>query len=155
MRLNSKGPHPSSERKVKFRRYLFTFSIKRKIRYFHVVVVQQRQRNVQKSVMHVPSCCFAYDIIKPIVFLTSSLPLRRWSLKSLPPRWKRVRQNKKWRFSSIFLTLYRLQRLENHICSILIKMIIVQSNMSFSSPLEVRFHLHPIHIAFLGYTRVV
>ena len=26
---------------------------------FHVVVAQGRQRNVQKSVMHVQSCCFA------------------------------------------------------------------------------------------------
>ena len=26
---------------------------------FHVVVVQRRLRNVQKSVMRVPSCCFA------------------------------------------------------------------------------------------------
>ena len=34
-------------------------STKREIRQFHVVVVQRRQRNVQKSVMHVQSCCFA------------------------------------------------------------------------------------------------
>ena len=26
---------------------------------FHVVVVQRRQRNVRKGVMHVQSCCFA------------------------------------------------------------------------------------------------
>ena len=31
------------------------------IRYFHVVVVQKRQRNVQKSVKHLQSCCFAYE----------------------------------------------------------------------------------------------
>ena len=37
----------------------FTSSTKREIRHFHVVVVQRRQRNVQKSVMHVQSCCFA------------------------------------------------------------------------------------------------
>ena len=43
---------------------MFTFSIKREIRHFYVVVVQKRQRNVQKSVMHVRSCCF---VIKPIV----------------------------------------------------------------------------------------
>ena len=60
MRLNSKGPHPSSEREVKFRRCLFMFSIKRKIRHFHVVVVQKRQRNVQKSVMHERSYSLAY-----------------------------------------------------------------------------------------------
>ena len=29
-------------------------------RRFHVVVVQKRQRQVQKSVIHVQSCCFAY-----------------------------------------------------------------------------------------------
>ena len=37
---------------------MFTFYIKREIRKFHVVVMQRRQRNVQKSVMHVQSCCF-------------------------------------------------------------------------------------------------
>ena len=35
-----------------------TSSTKREIRHFHVVVVQWRQINVQKSVMHVQSCCF-------------------------------------------------------------------------------------------------
>ena len=33
----------------------------------HVVVVQRRQRNVQKSVMNEQSCCFA-NILKPIGF---------------------------------------------------------------------------------------
>ena len=37
----------------------FTSFTKREIRHFHVVVVQRRQRNVQTSVMHVQSCCFA------------------------------------------------------------------------------------------------
>ena len=37
----------------------FTFYIKREIGQSHVVVVQRRQRNVQNSVMHVHSCCFA------------------------------------------------------------------------------------------------
>ena len=45
---------------MKFRRCLFTSSIKHKSKHFHVVVVQKRERNVQKSVMHVQSCCFAY-----------------------------------------------------------------------------------------------
>ena len=35
---------------------MFTFSTKREIRHFHVVVVEKWQ----KSVMHVQSCCFAY-----------------------------------------------------------------------------------------------
>ena len=37
---------------------------------FHVVVVQERQRNKQKSVMHVQSCL----LNKTIAFLTLSLP---------------------------------------------------------------------------------
>ena len=36
----------------------FPSSKKLKIWSFHVDVVQERQRNVQKSVMHVQSCCF-------------------------------------------------------------------------------------------------
>ena len=38
---------------------MFASSTRREIRHFHVVVVQWLQRNVQKSVMHVQSCCFA------------------------------------------------------------------------------------------------
>ena len=38
---------------------MFTSSIKREIRTFHVFVVQRQERNVQKIVMHVQSCCFA------------------------------------------------------------------------------------------------
>ena len=37
----------------------FTSAKKREIRHFHVVVVQRRQRNVQKSVMHLQSCWIA------------------------------------------------------------------------------------------------
>ena len=37
----------------------FTFSTKRENRHFNVIVVQWRQRNVQKSAMHGQSCCFA------------------------------------------------------------------------------------------------
>ena len=48
LNLNSKEPYPSSEREIKFRRCLFTFSIKRENWHFHVVVLQKRQRNVQK-----------------------------------------------------------------------------------------------------------
>ena len=33
---------------------------KRQIGHFHVLVVQKRERNVQKSVVHVRSSCFAY-----------------------------------------------------------------------------------------------
>ena len=50
---------------------MFKFSTKREIRHFHVVLVQARQRNVQKSVMHVQSCCFGY--LNQLLFLPFSL----------------------------------------------------------------------------------
>ena len=58
----------SKKRETKFcrlSRCLFTFSIKRKMRYFDVVVVQKRRRNVRKSVMHVQ---IVGVLVKPIVF---------------------------------------------------------------------------------------
>ena len=56
-----KESYPSSEAERKFRCRLSTSSVKREIRHFHVAVVQWRQRNVQKSVMHVQNCCFAKE----------------------------------------------------------------------------------------------
>ena len=50
----------SARKRIKFRGRLFTSPLRSKIRQFNVVVVQKRQRNVQKSEMHVQSCCFAY-----------------------------------------------------------------------------------------------
>ena len=50
-----------------------------KIRIFHVVVLQWRQRNVQDRVMHVQSCCFTYS-----TFLTVSLSSPSWNLLKLP-----------------------------------------------------------------------
>ena len=44
---------------VEFMGLPFSSSKKLKIWSFHVVVVQERQRNVQKRVMHVQSCFFA------------------------------------------------------------------------------------------------
>ena len=79
LKLNFKGPYPSSERELKFRRCLFTSFIKHKIiRHFHVVVVQKRERNVHVRVMHVQSCCFAY---KTYCFLTFSSPSASLDLK--------------------------------------------------------------------------
>ena len=61
--LNPKGMYLSGEKEKENVCAVFTYSIKqaREIRRFHVVVVQQQLRNVQKSVMHVQlcSCCFA------------------------------------------------------------------------------------------------
>ena len=42
---------------------------------FYVVVVQWRQRNVQKSVVYVQSCCFFFSNKKHIAFLSFSLLL--------------------------------------------------------------------------------
>ena len=58
LELNSKRLFQSSG-KEKESRLFFTSSTKREIRHFHVVVVQRRQRNVQKSLIHVQTCCFA------------------------------------------------------------------------------------------------
>ena len=44
---------------VEFITLPFPYSSKLKIWSFHVVVVQKWQRNVQKTVMHVQSYCFA------------------------------------------------------------------------------------------------
>ena len=62
----------------KFRRCFFTFYVKREIRHFHIVVVQKRQTEVQKSVMHVHTYCFAY---KFIVFCDVLVAVHRWILK--------------------------------------------------------------------------
>ena len=71
-------------RQKKFRRCLFTLSMKRKVRHFHVVVEQKRRRNqAQKSVIHVQSCCFAYRLNLYTVLLTLSLRSCRWIFKSL------------------------------------------------------------------------
>ena len=63
----------SSGKEKKSRCLVPTFSTKREIRHFHVVVVQRRRRNVQKNVMHVQSYCFANGS-KPIAFFPFSLP---------------------------------------------------------------------------------
>ena len=86
LELNAKGLHESS-RKEKWESccLLFPSSTKREIRQFHVVVVQRRQRNVQKNVMHVQNCCFA--CLNLLLFCRSRSPRRRRrcvnSLKSL------------------------------------------------------------------------
>ena len=58
-KLNSKGLYQSSGKVKESCCLVFPSSTKREIRHFHIVVVQGRQRNIQKSVMHVQSCCFA------------------------------------------------------------------------------------------------
>ena len=59
--LNPKGPYVSLEKEKQNFCAVLTYSIKRprEIRKFHVAVVQQRLRNVQKRVMQVQRCFFA------------------------------------------------------------------------------------------------
>ena len=60
---------------------MYTPSTKREIRHFNVVVVKQRQRNVQKSMIHVQSCCFASLILSLVC--RSRCRRRRRCLSSL------------------------------------------------------------------------
>ena len=57
--LISWGPHSSLEGQREIRRRFFASSIKRAVRHFDVVVVQWRQRNVQKKRDAVHICCFS------------------------------------------------------------------------------------------------
>ena len=60
--LISKGPYQSSEKEKESRCHVIPSSTKREIRHFHIVVVQQRQRNVQKIVMHVTAAGLAQSV---------------------------------------------------------------------------------------------
>ena len=76
-KLNSKRLYQTSGKDKKSRWLVFTSWTKREIRHFHVVVVQRRQRNAQKSgVIQLQSCYFSNlkTYFWPIVFLPFSLP---------------------------------------------------------------------------------
>ena len=70
--LNSKGLYQSSGKENESCCLVFPSSTKREIRHFHVVLVQRRLRNEQKSVMHFQSCCFA--CLNLFLFFPLSLP---------------------------------------------------------------------------------
>ena len=53
LELNPKGLYQSSGKEKESCCLVFTFSTKRDIRHFHVIVSQRQLRNIQKSVMHV------------------------------------------------------------------------------------------------------
>ena len=80
--LSSRGLYQSSGKEKESCCLVFPSSTKREIRHFHVVVVQRRQRNVQKSVMHVQSCCFAN--LNLLLFCRSRWRRRRRCLVKLP-----------------------------------------------------------------------
>ena len=54
---------------------MFTSSIKRRIRKFHFVVVQGRQRNVQKSLLHAQSCSAADQTVLVAAIVQLKLPI--------------------------------------------------------------------------------
>ena len=60
LELNSKRLYQSSRRVNKSRCLIvFTSSTKREVRHFYILVMQWWQRNAQKSMMHMQSCCLA------------------------------------------------------------------------------------------------
>ena len=79
LELISWGPPSSFGREWQIHCRLFTSSIKREIRDFHAVVVRWRQRNVQKSVLYVQSCCFANQTYCFFDVLATSSFQARWS----------------------------------------------------------------------------
>ena len=79
--LSSEGLYQSSRKEKESCCPVFPSSTKREIRHFHVVVVQRRLRNVQKSVMHVQSCCF--PCLNLLLFCRSRCRHRRRCLSSL------------------------------------------------------------------------
>ena len=50
LKVNSGGPYRSSEREIKFRRRLFTASVKREMKHFHVVVACSDSKEMYKKV---------------------------------------------------------------------------------------------------------
>ena len=89
--LNSKRLYLSSGKEKESRCLVFTVftsSEKREIRQFHVVIVHWRQRNVQKSMMHVQSCCLAD--LNQLLFCRSRWRRRRRYLSFLISYTKRL-----------------------------------------------------------------
>ena len=93
--LNSKGLYQSFGKEKESCCLVFPSSKKCEIKHFHVVVVQRRQRNIQKSLMHVQGCCFAYLILLP--FCRSRCHRRRRWLSSR--RSDRARKSENFRLT--------------------------------------------------------
>ena len=75
--LNPKGPYLSLEKEKEKFCAVFTNSIERvrEIRKFHVAIVQRPLRNVQKSLMHVQSCCMNLLVIAALAVAAVVLAL--------------------------------------------------------------------------------
>ena len=79
--LNSEGLYQSLGKEKEGRSLVFTSFTKRKISQFHVVVMQRRQINVPKSVVHVRS--FWFCLLNLLLFGRSCCRRRRRCLSSL------------------------------------------------------------------------
>ena len=117
LELNSKGLYQSSGKEKQCCCLLFPSSTKREIRQFHVVVVQRRQRNVEKSVMHVQSCCFSNQNLS--LFCRSRCCRSRRCVNSLPVPpiyeihvfmiiWKAISQQRNLFFCAVNTILFDL-----------------------------------------------
>ena len=102
LELNSEASYPTKDRQITFRRCLFTSSRKCGIRHVYFVVVQKRAEEMYKKAWC--TCKVVVLLIKPIVFLTFSLPsgsldlevpilTATQTLKSEP---EQIEQNWKW-----------------------------------------------------------
>ena len=90
---------------------VFPSSTKREIRHFHVliVVVQRRIRNVQKSVMHLQSFCFAdltYCLFLPFSFPSPLLKLLTNNLRGHPVVRRGISANLGLNFNPGFVQKY-------------------------------------------------
>ena len=83
--MSSEGLYGSSGKENDSHSLKFTPSTKREVRRFQVVFLQWRQRNVQKRVIHVQSCCFANPNL--LLFCRSRCPHRRRCLSALRIGW--------------------------------------------------------------------
>ena len=81
LELNSTGQYQSSGKQKESCCLLFPSSTKREIRHFHVAPATTAKKCIQKSVMHVQSCCFAS--INLLLFSCSLCRRRRRCLSSL------------------------------------------------------------------------
>ena len=67
LKVNYRGPYRSAEREIKFRRCVFTSSIKHEIRHFHVVIVCSDSKEMYKKVWC--TCEVVVFLIKLVAFL--------------------------------------------------------------------------------------
>ena len=108
LQLNSNGLHQSSGKEKERCCFLFPSSTKREIRQFHVVAVQRRQRNVQKNVLHVQSCCFA--CLNLLLFCRSRYQRRRGYFSEHREQYFRGTQlSAKYLFHQVFTAAKKFQ----------------------------------------------